>query len=282
MRWLIAIPVYNEQGYVRRVLEKVLAQARAIEAGHDGLRVDVLAIDDGSTDHTPCLLAQQRVDVIRHATNHGYGRSLRDAFRWAIANGYDWVLTMDCDEQHEPAAIPQFVSRAALGDADVISGSRYLRPDARDDSAPAERASINALVTREVNERLGLRITDAFCGFKAYRVRSLRRLDLTVDGYAFPMQFWAQAVAQRLRIVELPVRRIYKDMTRSFGNGLDDGQVRLALYRRVLLEEIERFADRLPAAALSGLPATGAREPDAGRGRGSSDDGSCASAYCRL
>ena len=71
MRTLIAIPVYNEQKYVTKVLEEVNQYSD-----------DVLVIDDGSTDATPTLLATLPVDVIRHKTNLGYGRSIRDAFRW--------------------------------------------------------------------------------------------------------------------------------------------------------------------------------------------------------
>ena len=104
MRTLLAIPVYNEERHVTSVLEKVRDYAGR-----------VLVVDDGSTDSTPSLLARQPVEVIRHSRNRGYGRSMQDAFRWAAADGYDWVITMDCDEQHEPAAIPGFVSAAAAG-----------------------------------------------------------------------------------------------------------------------------------------------------------------------
>ena len=94
-RVLLAIPVYNEARYVDRVLTEV---RRRID--------DVLVIDDGSTDDTPRRLAAHPVEVIRHATNRGYGRSMQDMMRWARFDGFDWLVTMDCDEQHEPAAIP--------------------------------------------------------------------------------------------------------------------------------------------------------------------------------
>lgn len=244
MRVLVAIPVYNEQRYVQRVLKRVLEFAP-----------EVLVIDDGSTDGTPCLLPNQPVEVIRHARNRGYGRSLMDAFRWAAVDGFDWVITMDCDEQHEPEEIPRFTEAATAGHHDVISGSRYLRPFEDNDSPPANRRTINALMTEEINQRLGLRITDSFCGFKAYRVSSVARLSLTVDGYAFPMQFWVQARAAGLRVRELPVRLIYNDATRTFGGPLNDDTIRLAHYRAVLHEEISRCADQLPASALEGIPA---------------------------
>jgi len=228
-RTLLAIPVYNEEKYVQRVLGKVLEYLP-----------DVLVIDDGSTDATPSLLAQHPVEVIRHARNRGYGRSLMDAFRWAAVDRFDWVITMDCDEQHEPASIPSFLRAIERDDLDVVSGSRYLDTPPENDAPPEERRQINSIITRELNDQLGLSLTDAFCGFKAYRVSSIGKLAPDVDGYAFPMQFWVQAVAAGLRVGELPVRLIYNDATRSFGGPLDDHDHRLAHYREVLERELSR------------------------------------------
>jgi len=245
MRAMIAIPVYNEQKFVAGVLERVREHAPA--------GADILVIDDGSTDGTPAILAHLPVEVIRHSRNRGYGRSLRDAFRWASVDRYDWVVTMDCDEQHEPAAIPMFLREAGRDDADVISGSRYLRECACDDHPPPDRRAINGQITEEINGRLGLSLTDAFCGFKAYRVSALERLALDVDGYAFPMQFWVQAVARGLRVREVPVRLIYNDPRRTFGGPLDDPATRLSHYRCVLHRELRRCAGALPARALAGV-----------------------------
>ncbi|MCH2132403.1 MAG: glycosyltransferase family 2 protein [Phycisphaerales bacterium] len=241
-RILVGIPVYNEADFVTSVLDEVRQYAD-----------DVLVIDDGSTDDTARLLSEQPVKVVRHATNRGYGRSTRDMFHWASQDGFDWLITMDCDRQHEPAAIPMFRDRILAGDVDVISGSRYVSRHDGDDSPPADRREINQLVTDEVNERLGLSLTDGFCGFKAYRVRSCATLGLDVDGYDFPMQFWVQAVAAGLRIDELPVRLIYNDPTRSFGGPLDDRDRRLRAYRCTLHEEIIRCAGGLPREAAAGL-----------------------------
>lgn len=251
MRTLVAIPVYNEEKHVRRVLSLVLEYTK-----------DVLVIDDGSTDRTHQYLSEFPVDVIRHCNNRGYGRSLTDAFYWSregsstSEGGFDWLITMDCDEQHEPAAIPQFIAEAQQGDFDVISGSRYLTTMQGDDSPPPERRKINTLITAELNKRLGpagLHLTDSFCGFKAYRVSALQKLRLTEPGYAFPMQFWVQAVAAGLKIKEVPVRLIYNDLNRTFGGPLDDATIRLNHYRRVLQCELKRCADRLPASALNDI-----------------------------
>lgn len=267
MRTLIAIPVFNERGYVRGVLNKVLAQRAAIQQrsldmhtccpkGYDG--VDVLVVDDGSTDGTPQIVGEYPVNMLRRTQNIGYGRSLREAFQWAVAQEYDWLITMDCDEQHEPAAIPEFLKMAREHpDADIISGSRYLSTAHSVGKPPSDRRRINMLMTSEINARLagrlGTRLTDAFCGFKAYRVSEIAKLKPTVDGYAFPMQFWVQAAAERLRVVELPVRLIYNDPNRTFGSGLDQPERRLRHYRRVLHRELLRHRELLPTLALRGL-----------------------------
>lgn len=247
MRTLVAIPVFNEARYVRGVLSRVRAFAN-----------DILVVDDGSTDGTSDLLAEERdIHVIRHDTNIGYGRSIRDAFGYSVEHGYELLITMDCDEQHEPQEIPAFMRAASNEDADVISGSRYLRQETGDDVAPADRRRINATITEELNERIGdligCEMTDSFCGFKAYRTSAIAKLTLDDDGYAIPMQFWIQAAAHRLRVIEIPVRRIYQDMNRSFGGALDDAAHRLAHYREVMHAELCRCRTMLSEAALDGL-----------------------------
>ena len=247
---LLAIPVFNEAASIEGVLRQVARHAR-----------DVLVVDDGSTDETPSILGRHRVEVIRHAENRGYGRAMQEILQRAHHDGYRWVITMDCDEQHEPAQIPDFVRAIETVDADVISGSRYLLPDARDDAPPAERLRVNRDITQELNERLDLGITDAFCGFKAYRTTACRRLTLSVNGYDFPLQFWVQAVAAGLRVHEIPVRRIYKDLTRTFGGGLDDAAVRLRAYRHTMHRELHRCRHRLSLRATRRLlPSVGSTQ----------------------
>jgi glycosyltransferase involved in cell wall biosynthesis len=257
MKVLVAIPVFNEERHVRSVLERVLKYTQ-----------HVVMIDDGSTDGTTREILDFPVDVIRHSQNRGYGSAMRDAFQFAAAEGFDWLITMDCDDQHEPAAIPHFTQAALEEDAkpldgsmghraDIISGSRYLLPSTGDDRPPAERRAINQTITAEINARLsdqlGTLLTDGFCGFKAYRVSAIRKLRPKVRGYAFPMQFWAQAAAAGLRVRELPVRLIYNDLTRTFGGQLDDAEIRLQHYRQVFHKELVRQADKLPAKALCGI-----------------------------
>jgi glycosyltransferase involved in cell wall biosynthesis len=222
LRYLTALPVYNEASHVDAVLDEVAQYAD-----------DVLVVDDGSTDGTAAHLALRNdVFVVRHSENRGYGAALKTAFEYAVRFRYDVLVTIDCDGQHEPQRISQLVETCRH--ADVVSGSRYLESRDAKSQAPAERRQINEMITRELNERLGLSLTDAFCGFKAYRVCALSKLQITDPGYAMPLELWVQAAYLGLRIVEVPVPLIYLEEKRSFGGSLDDGEKRLDYYHQVL------------------------------------------------
>jgi dolichol-phosphate mannosyltransferase len=140
---------------------------------------------------------------------------------------------MDCDGQHEPARIPVLLE--AIHDADLVSGSRYLRDFRQDSSAPQDRQRINQVITSELNSRYGLHLTDSFCGFKAYRREALARLHITETSWGMPLQLWVQAAHTGLRIKEVGVPRLYLDPTRAFGGVLNDAEERLAYYRRVIV-----------------------------------------------
>ena len=247
-RYLTALPVYNEAAHVASVLDEVLR-----------FTPDVLVVDDGSTDGTSAVLVdrvarQGDVRVVSHPRNLGYGAALATAFRETLTGPWDGLVTIDCDGQHQPRLIPAFIAAvsaqppATVRPVDIVSGSRYLERFPGDSEPPAARRRINAEITSEINARLGLALTDAFCGFKAYSRRALLHLHVTETGYAMPLEVWVQAASAGLSVVELPVPLLYLDLARSFGGALDDAATRLAYYRSVL--------DRAEAAVAAAAPGT--------------------------
>jgi glycosyltransferase involved in cell wall biosynthesis len=220
----VVMPVYNEEPTVSEVLAQVRAR-------FDG---PVVVVDDGSTDRTTELVAARNdIILVRHGENRGYGASLRSAFSAALGMGAETVITMDCDGQHEPRHITEFCDELSRCGSDIVSGSRYLPASGTVGRVPPDRREVNARLTAIIKEMTGWGLTDAFCGFKAYRASALRRVRVDETGYAMPLEFWARAWRAGLTVCEMPVERIYMDHDRSFGQDLDDPGRRIAYYMQV-------------------------------------------------
>ncbi len=235
---LIVIPIYNEQKHIFNVLREVRKYSSE----------DLMVINDGSTDESKniveeiasCSKIKGKLIVINHLKNEGYGKSLIDGINFARNNNYKYLLTLDCDEQHEPELIPQFFKEIKKEKFDIVSGSRYLSFQKQIDTPPEDRYIINRKITRMINQVTSYGLTDSFCGFKIYRVESLKKLELTEKGYGLPLQLWVQAYKNNLTVKELPVSMIYKDKNRTFGNYLDNPETRLKYYQKIIDNEVKK------------------------------------------
>ncbi len=231
MRAVVIMPLYNEEGTLAQVVDEVQRRTDA----------QILVVNDGSTDGSAEILSGLRgIEVITHALNEGYGQSLINGFRYAVDHGFDAAVTIDCDLQHEARMIQQFLK--TLARFDIVSGSRY-HPDAPggQDPAPPDRLQLNAEITRIVNDLTHYALTDAWCGFKAYRTGGLARMHLDEQSYGMPLQVWIQAARLGLTVTEIPVPRLYKNPERRFWGGLDDPEARRTYYLSVIDREVSRW-----------------------------------------
>jgi len=234
---VILIPIYNEQKHIFNVLREVRKFSQN----------DIIIINDGSTDESQiiveeissCAKLKGNIIILNHLKNEGYGKSLVDGINYAQNNKYKYLLTLDCDEQHEPELIPQFYKEIKRGEYDIISGSRYLSLQKQINSPPEDRYKINRKITGLINNITDYSLTDSFCGFKVYRVESFKNLKLTEKGYGFPLQLWIQANKNNLKVKELAVSMIYMDKNRTFGNRLDNPETRLKYYIKIINREVK-------------------------------------------
>jgi dolichol-phosphate mannosyltransferase len=202
-RAVLCLPTYNER-------ENLEAMIEALGGVLDTSRDRVLVIDDRSPDGTGEIadrLATEHawVSVLHRETKEGIGPAYIAGFRWALAEGAELVLEMDCDFSHDPADVPRLIE--AAGDADLVLGSRY---------APGGGTANWGLVRRIVSRGgclyaqvfLGLRVRDLTGGFKCFRREALEAIDLgalSAHGYAFQIEATYRVKRAGLRIVEVPI-----------------------------------------------------------------------------
>lgn len=201
-RVLVVVPTFDEAGNVVSLLEKVRAALPD---------ADVVVVDDGSTDGTQQLVraAGDRLGGIRleaRTEKRGLGDAYRYGFGIGLDEGYDLLVQLDADHSHDPAELPLMVEIAGRG-VDVVIGSRYI-PGGAIVGWPRRRVWLSRWGNRYSAIALGLAVNDATAGFRVYRADALRRLDLAgvrADGYGFQIEMTYRAVDRGMRIVEVPI-----------------------------------------------------------------------------
>jgi dolichol-phosphate mannosyltransferase len=200
MRALVVVPTYNEAATIRRVVESLRATGRT----------QVLVVDDGSPDGTGEIadwLAERDygVHVMHRSEKAGLGAAYRAGLRWGLDHGYEALGEMDADGSHNPDDVPRMLD--ALGNADVVIGSRYV-PGGSVRNWPAHRLLLSRGANWYVRAITGLPVNDATAGFRMFRRAALEALDLDrsqSDGYSFQIEMAMRAHAAGFRVVEIPI-----------------------------------------------------------------------------
>ena len=194
--WIV-LPVYNEEGAMPRVLEGI----RRV-MGQD---VELLVVDDGSTDRSRALALSAGARVVRHAFNMGYGVSLQTGFKCALRGGADWVVIMDADGQHDPVSLPALLEPILRDESDVVVGSRFLgSPEYR---MPGVKRAGVTLFRALARLLAGLRISDPTSGYQALSRRAVTFC--TYDDFPFDYPDTDMLITLRkagLTVSEVPVQ----------------------------------------------------------------------------
>ncbi len=196
MRTLVIIPCKNLESHVANVI-------RAVHALDLGL--DILVVNDGSTDETTRVAEDAGAVVVEHPVNLGKGAALATGFRYAVGEGYDTVITMDGDEQHDPASIPAFLDAIEQNGLDVVVGSRM---DAVRDMPPL-RVWTNRTTSRVVSHLAGHDIPDSQSGYRAIRTPVVDGMKLVTSRYDTESEILIRAGRRGFSIGAIPIESIY-------------------------------------------------------------------------
>lgn len=200
-RVLVVLPTYNERDNLEMIVARILV---ALPTG------DLWIVDDSSPDGTGDLAEeiaarQERVSVFHRPGKLGLGTAYSESFRRALEAGYDYVVEMDADFSHDPAALPELL--AAAEDADLVLGSRYV-PGGETPDWSFSRRCISRVGNVVAHVVLGLPLNDATTGYRVFSARALRALqfdETNLKGYGFQIETAYQCHRAGLRVHEHPI-----------------------------------------------------------------------------
>lgn len=233
---LVVIPTYNE----RENLPLIIAGVRAAAP-----EVHILVADDNSPDGTgevaDGLAANDlAVQVLHRANKAGLGAAYLEAFQWAKDNNYDVVVEMDADGSHSPTDLVKIL--AALTNSDVVLGSRWIK-GGRVVNWPKSREMLSRGGNIYTRLWLGIPLRDATGGFRAYRMSALNSLDISKvesQGYCFQVDMAWRAVRAGLRVTEVPITFLEREIGES---KMNQAIVKEALWRVTQWGLAKRSAD---------------------------------------
>lgn len=210
MKTLVVIPAYNEARTIQAVVRRTREELPS---------ADIVVVNDGSSDDTPALAEETGATVLNLPCNIGYGGALQTGFRFAAQRGYDVVVTIDGDGQHDPSFAQQLITTMQAEGADVVIGSRFLHGEY---AVGLARKLAIGVFSRIVTRYTGTTFTDPTSGFQALARRAFAYLALR-DNYPldYPDVNVIMALHRmRFKVVEAPVRMVENPRGKSMHSGL--------------------------------------------------------------
>ena len=238
-RGLAIVPALNEE----RTIAHVVGEIRSYDP-----RLEIVVVDDGSTDRTAEVARAAGARVLRLPFNLGIGGAVQTGFRYASENDFDYAVRVDGDGQHDPTQLAAVVEPVLRGEADIVVGSRYVSPAGRGFRSSVPRRMGIRILAGVVSRLTGQRITDPTSGFQA-----LDRKAIALFAADYPHDYpEVEAIVlllrQRLRLREVPIEMRPRTAGRSSIQTLSSGyymvKVLLALFvgsfRRTVVPVEER------------------------------------------
>lgn len=188
------IPAYNEEAHLGSVIEKTKKYT-----------IDIIVIDDGSTDKTAAIAQDEGAHLIKHSSNEGKGKALRDGLQFALEREYDQIIILDADNQHNPNEIPLFVKKISSSGSGIIVGNRMHNPK----DMPSRRVFINKLFSKIVSRVCKQNIPDALSGYRIIKKEVLKSISLTTNRFDTDPEILIRASKVGFKIDYINIKCIY-------------------------------------------------------------------------
>lgn len=214
----VLIPALNAEGTIGKVVKECKRYSR-----------DIIVIDDGSFDKTSFISQNEGAFVIKHDRNMGKGMALRAGFAYALSEGYDGVITIDADGQHNPSDIPVFIKRFSEDKPDIIIGSRMGQKE----KIPKYRYYTNLVGIFFISKATGQVLDDSQSGFRLYRREVIEEINLNTSGFETETEILIKAGRKGYRIVSIPVDVSYKDGKSNYRPVIDTYRISILVLRSI-------------------------------------------------
>jgi glycosyltransferase involved in cell wall biosynthesis len=263
LKLIIQIPCLNEE----ETLPATIADLPRSLAGFDV--VELLVIDDGSTDRTVAVARECGVDhIVRLTNNKGLAAGFQAGLDACLKLGADVVVNTDADNQYAGADVAKLVAPILAGEADMVIGSRLLRDRAVADGMPRWKWLGNRLLTELENRAFGARFSEYHTGYRAFSAELLRSIAFlrNSDDFVFDQEIFAQVIARGARIVEIPIptRYFHEASSVDFPTSVRYGLKTLVVLARFVVDGRRRWPlVRRPAVELLAIdPDTSGTQDD--------------------
>jgi glycosyltransferase involved in cell wall biosynthesis len=197
MKTCALIPSYNVEETIGDIVRKIKAMG-----------LDVIVVDDGSTDNTEKIASESGAVIIRHIKNLGKGASIKEGVDYILRmTSSDAVIIIDGDGQHNPDDIQRFITHAREHDDDIIIGNRMSVTE----NMPFVRLATNKCMSFLLSIMCKQRIPDTQCGFRLIRRHVLKKLTFESKNYDLESEILIKASRMKFKIASVPVETIYRN-----------------------------------------------------------------------
>jgi len=191
----IIIPAFNEEKTIETVIKEIPEKFQSID------KMEVIVIDDGSSDNTAAIAQKCGAIVYSLKHNQGLARAISLGFSKCIENNSDIMIILDADNQYDSSEIPLILEPIINKKADIVLGDRQIR---RLEHMPTQRKIGNQIASKVLSMVVGNKITDGQTGFRAFNRESMKRIHL-FSNYTYTQETIVQGKFKNLKIIEVPI-----------------------------------------------------------------------------